>query len=66
MKQLEELAARRFGTVSDSAVSLSCVDGSMSEGTSVSVNWQLASGFNKGPRAAKTILDGCIWRILGL
>lgn len=36
MKQLEESAARGFGAVSDSAVSLSRVDGSMSEGESLS------------------------------
>lgn len=63
MKQLEQSAARRFGTVSDSAVSLNCVDASTSKGTSVSVNWQLASGFNKGPPATKSILDGCIQSI---
>lgn len=47
MKQLEESAARRFGSVSDSAVSLSSVDGSVSECTSVSASRQLASGLNK-------------------
>lgn len=64
MKQLEQSTARPLGTTSDSAVSLSCVDGSVSEGMSVSVNRQLTSGFNKGPPTTKSILDGCIWRIL--
>lgn len=57
MKQLEESAARLFGTASGSAVSLSRADGSVSEGMSVSVNQQLPSGFNKGLLATKTILD---------
>lgn len=64
MKQLEESAARRFGTMSDSAVSLSCADGSMSKGMSISVNCQLASGFNRGPPTTKSKLDEFIWRTL--
>lgn len=63
MEQLEELAARHFGTVPDGAVMLSCVNGSMSKVMSVSVNWQLTSGFHKGPPATKCALDECIWSV---
>lgn len=64
MEQPEESAARHFGTVPDSAVTLSRVNGSMSKVTSVSVNWQLTSGFNKGPPTTKSTLDECILRVL--
>ena len=60
--------SRRPGVLalrSDSTVSLSRVDGSVSKGTSVSESRQLASGFNKAPPTTKSISDGCIWRIFG-
>lgn len=46
MKQLGESAASSLAPLSDSAVALSCADGSVSKGASVSVNWQRTSGFN--------------------
>lgn len=49
MKQLEESAASSLAPLSDSAVALSCADGSVSKGASVAVNWQRTSGFNEGP-----------------
>ena len=51
MKQLEESAASSLASFSDSAVTLSCADGSVSKCSSVSVNRQRTSGFNEGPPA---------------
>lgn len=58
MEQLEQSATRHVGTLPDSAVS--CVNGPVSEGTSVSVAQPLTSGFNKGPPTTKSTLDECI------